>query len=266
LAVPLLYFGPRRVRPIGAACTVAFQLIIFLTGNYTFFNVLTIALAVWLLDDAEIGRWLPESRTPRVVDRPAALWVRGPVAAVLVLILVMSTGTLLRTLGFATPVALDVLDDGLEPLHLTSGYGLFAVMTTTRPEIQFEGSDDQVTWTPYAFRYKPGDPLRPPPWIAPFHPRLDWQLWFAALSDAQSERWVVSLSHRLLDGSPSVVGLLAPGPWTPRPPRFVRATLYEYRFTTWSEAANSGAWWARQPLRPYLPVLTLENGSLKRVD
>ncbi len=87
---------------------------------------------------------------------------------------------------------------------------------------------------PYVFYWKPGDERRPPPWVAPYHPRLDWQMWFAALSDASSDRWVLALARRLLEGSPPVRALLAPGPWSDHPPRYIRATLYDYRFTDWT--------------------------------
>jgi hypothetical protein len=118
-------------------------------------------------------------------------------------------------------------------------------MTTERPELVLEGSRDSLHWESYGFRYKPGDPERRPGFVAPFHPRLDWQLWFAALAPGQSLSWLETLGERLRTGTPEVVGLLGRNPFATAPPRYVRAVLYRYRFTTPEERGRSGAWWAR---------------------
>jgi hypothetical protein len=145
------------------------------------------------------------------------------------------------------------------PWRVANGYGLFAIMTTTRPEIALEGSADGVTWQPYAFRYKPGDPKRPLPFLGPYMPRLDWQMWFAALDGAQRSPWFLSLCQRLLEGSWHVHQLIASGP---EKPRFVRARLERYRFTTRDERRATGAWWHVEDLGLYCPPLTLVNGQL----
>jgi hypothetical protein len=268
--VPFMYFGPRRAQAIAAGITVAFQCLIFVTGNYTFFNLLTMALAVWLLDDETLRARLPLSflnRARRILPGPPTGWLRWPMQAAVATLVFVNAATFWQARGGELPLSLAIVEAGLEPLRLSSGYGLFAVMTTTRPEIDIEGSDDGTTWTSYVFFQKPGDERRPPPWIAPYHPRLDWQMWFAALSDASSDRWVLALARRLLEGSPPVRSLLAPGPWSTRTPRYIRATLYDYRFTDWTAGRASGAWWTRRPESPYLPVLTLDaNGGLRRAD
>jgi hypothetical protein len=143
----------------------------------------------------------------------------------------------------------------LAPLRSTNGYGLFAVMTTERPEIIVEGSHDGAEWRPYEFRWKPGDPLRRPRFVAPHQPRLDWQMWFAALGDYRSNPWLLNLLGRLAEGSPEVLRLLARNPFPDRPPRFVRAVVYDYRFTNAEERRRTGAWWKRELRGLYAPVV-----------
>jgi hypothetical protein len=268
--VPMLYFAPRRWRLAGLAATVAFQTLILLTGNYTFFNLLTMAIALWLLDDDGLGRWLPAAvaRTALAHGTPSPDRLRRTfVTAASGLLVVLSATQVYEVFRGTAPEPFNSIADTLDPLHLTSRYGLFAVMTTTRPEIVFEGSDDGTKWEEYEFKYKPGDLRRPPQWVAPHQPRLDWQMWFAALSDAASDRWVVALARRLLEGSPDVLGLLAHAPGNGRPPRFVRALLYDYRFTDYATRASTGQWWSRKLLSPYLPPLVLDQaGAIRRAE
>src|SRR6185295_16023291 len=131
-------------------------------------------------------------------------------------------------------------------------------MTTRRPEIILEGSDDGTAWRAYEFRYKPGELRRRPEFVAPHQPRLDWQMWFAALRDFQSEPWFLPFCERLLQGSPSVVALLARNPFPANPPRYLRAWAYDYKFTLSAQRRESGAWWRRELLGPYCPALMLE--------
>jgi hypothetical protein len=138
---------------------------------------------------------------------------------------------------------------------MVSGYGLFAIMTPTRPEILVEGSEDGETWRAYELRWKPGDLTRRPPIVAPHQPRLDWQMWFAALGEWEENRWFVAFEARLLEARPEVLALLARDPFAGRRPRFVRARLFEYHFSTPAVRAQSGNWWTRTELRPYGPTL-----------
>jgi len=147
----------------------------------------------------------------------------------------------------------------LEPFRLVNGYGLFAVMTTERPEIIVEGSDDGVTWRAYEFKWKPGDVRRPPCFVAPHQPRLDWQMWFAALSYYQGTPWFHQFLLRLLGNSPDVLGLLRTNPFPDKPPRFIRAVVYEYRFTDFAGRRATGAWWRRESRGLYSPVLSLRD-------
>jgi lipase maturation factor 1 len=162
------------------------------------------------------------------------------------------------SLGFLLPgwQLIAPMAEVVAPLRSINRYGLFAVMTTTRPEIIVEGSADGRTWKTYEFRYKPGDIARRPPFVAPHQPRLDWQMWFAALGGYEDNIWFQNFCVRLLEGSPDVLRLLADDPFEGHPPRFLRAKLFRYRFSALGEA---GAWWTREPHGDYSPVLTLSN-------
>jgi hypothetical protein len=156
--------------------------------------------------------------------------------------------------AFIYPVA-----DLIAPFRSVNSYGLFAVMTTTRPEIVVEGSEDGVTWVEYGFKYKAGDVHRRPPWVAPHQPRLDWQMWFAALSRFDDEPWFQSFCARLLEGDGDVLKLLERDPFEGRKPRYIRAALYRYRFRDAEVGQREGVWWTRERLREYSPILSLRD-------
>ncbi len=243
LLVPWLIFGPRRVRLAAFFLLVGLQALIALTGNYAFFNLLTLTLCVLLLDDSA----LPWRRAADVVNgRPWPRFILVPVAAV---VGVLSLATFASSCGLelSWPRSLVALHRAVTPFRSINGYGLFAVMTTSRAEILVEGSSDGVTWKPYAFRNKPGDQWRAPAFVAPHQPRLDWQKWFAALGRCERNPWFESFLERLREGSPPVLGLLATNPFPDRPPRYTRALLFDYRFTDQSARRDTGAWWRREP-------------------
>jgi hypothetical protein len=249
------FFGP-RLRRVAALALMALQVLIAVTGNYTFFNLLTIALCVMLLDDGAFGVVKALRRVPQE-QRTAGGWRRNWAASAAAIVTIpVSAATLGGQMGFQPPSMVLPLMSAIDPLRSVNPYGLFAVMTTTRPEIVVEGSEDGVAWRAYEFPDKPGTLTRRPPWVAPFQPRLDWQMWFAALGSWEGERWFHSFCASLLAGSPSVAGLLADNPFSGTPPQFVRATLYRYRFTDWPTRRATGAWWTRERLRDYSPVLT----------
>jgi hypothetical protein len=157
------------------------------------------------------------------------------------------------------PRPIAALQSCTEPFRMVNGYGLFRVMTKSRPEIIVEGSADGVDWLPYEFNWKPGALERVPRWAAPHQPRLDWQMWFAALGNYRSNPWFVRFLERLLRNQPEVTRLLARNPFPNDPPRFVRARLEEYRFTKFSEYRSTGAWWKREARGQYLPAVSLES-------
>ncbi len=253
LILPFAVFGPRRLRLTAAAGFALLQLGIAATGNYGFFNLLTLVLCLPLLDDAVFGRPAVEG------GRPGRRWPRSLLWPAASVIFCLSGLQLAATLGMDVRRAgpLYRLQQLLGPLHLSSSYGLFATMTTTRPEIVLEGSREGVEWRTYRFRYKPTDLDRRPSFAGPHMPRLDWQMWFAALRPFERARWFHAFARRLLEGSPPVLGLLAEDPFRGGPPpRYLRAHLYEYRFSR-GEARRRGVWWERTLLRPYSPVLSL---------
>jgi hypothetical protein len=260
LGAPLLVWGGPRQRLAAFVAMAGLQLLIFATGNYGFFNVLTIALCVMLLDDtvwpARFRRMLENASPLRGGAWPR--WVTTPVAGLLLVLGVLQMFSLSRV-GLDWPAPLRLLERAASPLRLVNGYGLFAVMTTTRPEIVVEGSDDGDTWKEYEFRWKPGDLSRAPAFVEPHQPRLDWQMWFAALGSYDDNPWFVAFLLRLLQGSPEVTALLARDPFPDHPPRFVRAARYLYRFTDLAERRATGHWWKREARGLYLPAVTLES-------
>jgi predicted DCC family thiol-disulfide oxidoreductase YuxK len=266
LGVPWLIFAPRRLRFVVGAAIASLQILILLTGNYTFFNWLTLALCLLLLDDFALERIMPY-RLRRLFSfslQPSAFglsrrWPRPLIAVLAVVILSASGIQLAATLGCRSPLLAPFawVAEELAPLRTINNYGLFAVMTTDRREIIIEGSNDGVNWLAYEFKYKPGDMNRRPSFIAPFQPRLDWQMWFAALGDYRQNPWFVQLCQRLLQGSPDVLTLLAKNPFPSHPPHYIRAEFYDYHFTTFNERRATGAWWRREFLGEYLPPISL---------
>ncbi|HEY1434207.1 MAG TPA: lipase maturation factor family protein, partial [Thermoanaerobaculia bacterium] len=253
LAVPFLFFAPRRLRVFACAMTILLQVLIAATGNYAFFNLLAIALAVLLLDDQSLPeRWAAAARPAAAAARR---WPRAVLASVACVALFASSvefaASLDRSLALPAPIVAAV--QRLGALRSFNGYGLFMVMTTERPEIVVEGSSDGEQWRAYEFRWKPGDPKRRPEFVAPHQPRLDWQMWFAALGGYEQNAWIGVFLERLLEGSPEVLGLLAKNPFPGGPPRYVRATLYDYRFTDVEERRRTGAWWQRREMGAYCP-------------
>ncbi|MEZ5332483.1 MAG: lipase maturation factor family protein [Thermoanaerobaculia bacterium] len=256
LAVPWLAFTTVRLRRSAAIALVGLQLAIGATGNYTFFNCLTILLCVTLLDD---GFW--PARLAPAPPRPASRsrLRGGSVAAAAALLGALSLVSFLTTLGLGSvvPGPLQRGLDAVRPLRTVNGYGLFAVMTTERPEIVVEGSLDGADWRPYPFRWKPGPLDRRPRFVAPHQPRLDWQMWFAALGGYRSTPWMPRFLERLLEADPAVLDLLAADPFAGARPRFVRARLYRYRFTDWEALRREGRWWSRELLGIYAPEVSL---------
>jgi len=240
LIVPFLFFAPRRVRRRAAWITIAFQLLILLSGNYTFFNFLTIFLALWLFIEPD---WSKRGVPHRAASIGLAVFI-GVVSGLLCL----------ELFSVDLPPGGAQILHAVSPLRIVNSYGLFAVMTTARPEIIVEGSNDGENWQAYEFRYKPGGLNRAPPIVAPHQPRLDWQMWFAALGTYQQNRWFVGFMMRLLQGEPTVLRLLRSNPFPNAPPEYVRARLYLYHFTHSGERG----WWTREERGAYFPVVSLK--------
>jgi len=249
LLVPFLIFSPRRVRHLAGYCLIFLQVLILTTGNYTFFNWLAIALCLFLFDDDTFPKWHVSRRALATSSRVAV--------ALAILIAILSVFQLLGSLFDYTPLPARALLRLAAPFGIVNTYGLFAVMTTERPEIIVQGSQDGVNWLDYGFRYKPGDPRRPPPWVAPHQPRLDWQMWFAALSNWRGNPWFANFMVRLLEASPEVLALMEKNPFPGTQPKYVRALVYAYRFTDFAERRATREWWHREPKGTYFPAISL---------
>jgi hypothetical protein len=245
-------FLPRRFRLTCAAIVTALQIGIIATANYAFLNYLVLALGVLLLDDRFLARWV---RVP--ADAPAAAGVRHPITrwgerGVLGYILCATVVAFVAQSAFsswARPFRV------LDQFRIANAYGLFAVMTEARYEIEFQGSRDGVLWVAYPFRYKPQDPNEHPGIYAPYQPRFEWNLWFASLGPWQQSPWVIQAQQRLVEGSPAVLRLFRRDPFQGKPPALVRTVLYQYWFTDLATKRKTGAWWRRTELGPFTGVV-----------
>ena len=261
LLAPFAILGPRNIRRVGALAMIALQLLIAVTGNYCFFNLLTIALCLLLFDDEMWPRrWRAESSCG---SQSQGLqwwpWILAPVVAVnLVLSAVQLAGTFGKQVAWPRPVK--ALYGASLPFRTFNNYGLFAVMTKSRPEIVIEGSNDGEHWLPYEFKWKPGALDRRLRLVAPYQPRLDWQMWFAALGSYDQNPWFTNFLERILQGSPDVLGLLGSNPFPATPPRFLHAVLYDYHFTRSGDDAQF--WWKRDYKGLYCPTVSLRTPPL----
>ena len=261
LVLPFCIFCPRRLRFLGAFGMLLLEICILLTGNYNWFNLQTMLLCLLLFDDAalrsilprRISRLLPVRPQPRETRRTACI-----VGALALLLVFCSLVQMDARFGGNPPSIARNITGLIEPLHLVSPYGLFAVMTTQRDEIVIEGSDDGVNWQAYEFRYKPGNLTRRPPWNIPHQPRLDWQMWFAALEDPQRLPWFQRFLGKLLENEPTVTALLANNPFAGKAPLYVRAEFYEYTYAGAVRRDADGTWWNRRYLGLYFPVVQLK--------
>lgn len=246
LLLPLAIFGPLRWRRCAAVGFVGLNLLISATGNYGFFNLLTIVLCIPLLEHRQ-GGTVGQLRSMGGALRPLLASA----------IMLLGAANLSSTLGLPGLGWLQPIQRLLAPLHVSGSYGLFARMTTQRPEIVVEGSQDGRRWYSYEFAWKPTSLTRRPR-FAPLHmPRLDWQMWFAALQGADRAPWFGRFAGRLLTASPPVLELLAVDPFDGKPPAYLRAQSYDYRFSS-PASRQIDVWWKRENPRPYTPVLTLQ--------
>ena len=251
LVLPFAYFAPQPFAAIAGLGTIAFQLVLIASGNLSWLNWMTIVLCIPTLDDRWFA-WLPiAAASPEV---PKALQ-RGVTLVVSALVGFLS---LRPVSNMISPD--QVMNTSFDPLHLVNTYGAFGSVTRERHEIVVEGtSDDAITphtvWREYEFKGKPGDVSRRAPQIAPYHLRLDWLMWFAAMAAPPQHPWFRALLAKLLEGDPATLGLLGTNPFPDRPPRYVRAVYYTYRFTTPEERQQTGRWWNRERLGLYVAPL-----------
>jgi hypothetical protein len=254
LGVPFAYFAPQPIAGVAGLITIAFQLTLIVSGNLSWLNWLTVVLCIPTLDDRWLS-WLPFAMPPLEAPHIAhrvVVWALGAVVAAL------SVAPIANMLSPG-----QLMNYSFEPLHLVNTYGAFGSITETRREIVIEGTDDAAPaadsrWREYEFKGKPGDPSRTPPQIAPYHLRLDWLMWFAAMAPPSEHPWFAELLVKLLQGDRNTLALLRTNPFPDRPPRFIRAAYYEYHFTTAAERNESGRWWKRERLGLYFSPVSLK--------
>jgi Lipase maturation factor len=262
LAIPFGYFAPQPIATIAGVVTIVFQSLLMLSGNLSFLNLLTIVIAISALDGRILSKFIP--------DHSAAVHQTSRVIQYGMLCLAVLVGIL------SIPPALNMLSPGqlmnfnYNPLHLVNTYGAFGSISRTRYEVVVEGTADpsptpSTQWREYEFLGKPGDIRRTPPQIAPYHLRLDWLMWFAAMSRYSDEPWFMNLMAKLLQGDRETLGLLQTNPFPDRPPRYVRARLYVYRFTTPQARKAGGEWWQRELVGPWFPEVSLDTPDFRRI-
>jgi hypothetical protein len=256
LIAPFGYLVPvANVRRVAGIITVLFQGSIIVSGNLSWLNWLTIVIAMACFDDGLLTRVLPvkpEALAPLAVPHQVSV---GILAVVVLLLSVRPTANLLSSV--------QLMNASFEPLHLVNTYGAFGSISRARYEVIVEGTADKVitpasVWREYEFRAKPGDIGRRPPWLAPYHRRLDWLMWFIPLSPEYAESWFAALVARLLQNDGPTLSLMARNPFPDRPPEWIRATMYRYRFTTYAERRGTGKYWVRTRVGEMMRPLSLQ--------
>lgn len=260
---PWLLFGPRNVRLLGAGLIAFLQVMIALTGNYGFFNLLTLALCVLVVDDQVLTGSISRAFAGRMRANATIPNSQVPTAAGKLVITLCATSFFLISLVsipmVPAPRFLVSAYEALAPWHIANGYGLFAVMTKQRSEIIVEGSDDGTDWKPYVFRFKPGNLHSSPTFIPLLMPRLDWQMWFASLGSVNDNPWFGNFLLRLFQADKSVLALLANDPFHGIAPRYLRARREDYQFSTPGELSRDGVWWTSRPGGTYLGEVELRD-------
>ena len=265
LMMPWLGFGPGRARHIAGVLLVSFQVILILSGNLSFLNWLTIVPIVASFDDSFLRRFFPRRWVDRA-ERAAAeaqpdLGQKVLVALLVVLVALLSYDPIANMLS-----SRQIMNTSFNRLHLVNTYGAFGSVGRERDEIIFEGTSDatiteKTQWKEYEFKCKPGDPFRRPCIISPYHYRLDWLIWFAAMSGPSQYPWTLHFVWKLLHNDPGTLSLLAKSPFPDSPPRYIRAELYRYEFASLGNPA--GAWWKRERIASWLPPLSAEDRELR---
>jgi hypothetical protein len=242
VAVPFAYFLPQPFASAAGVLTILFQLVLIASGNLSWLNWLTLVLCVPLLSDRWLA-WLPVHPPMNVSATPAYSSALYAIAAVVVVLSLKPVANML------SPA--QMMNASFDPLHLVNTYGAFGSITRERFEIVLQGTTDTAVtdatrWRDYEFKGKPGDPARRPPQVAPYHLRLDWLMWFEAMSPVPQSEWFLNLLGGLLRGDRGTINLLRTNPFPDAPPRYVRAQYYRYRFTTPEQRRKTGLWWDRQ--------------------
>jgi len=253
LVVPWFLFFPQPIATLAGIVITVTQAWLLLSGNFSWLNVITIALAISAFDDAALRRLIPSA--PGALELPVPYFALALIVTALILLLSYRPARNLVSRH-------QLMNYSFDPLHIVGTYGAFGSITKERYEVVIEGTDAlpltaQTTWREYEFKGKPGDVRRRPPQFAPYHLRLDWLMWFAAMSSPMYHEWFMPLLGKLLEADRAVLRLLRADPFAGKRPRFVRARLYLYRFTTSAERRETGAWWHRDLVDEYVPPVAL---------
>jgi hypothetical protein len=265
LIVPWFSFGPRFARHIAGVLLVVFQIILIISGNLSFLNYLTIIPFLACFDDTFLRRLLPKAIVKRADEAAArsqpSKIINGVTIALAVLVAYLSIAPVLNLVG-----GRQLMNSSFDPLDLVNTYGAFGTVGRERDEIIFEGTSDTVItgetkWKEYEFKAKPGDPNRLPSFIAPYQPRIDWQIWFAAMAAPADYPWTFHFVWKLLHSDGDTLSLLANNPFPSAPPRYVRARLYRYQFVPLGEKG----WWKREPIGEWLPALSTDNEEFRHL-
>jgi hypothetical protein len=286
LVIVCMVFLPRRFRILCFCIVTPFELGIIFTANYAFLNYLVLSLGILLLDDRTL-EWVLPARVRALIDRRPVVVPgddvppakpRATLRELLRPIRLTIAGLCLGWVFYATTALLiwkfapqfplpSTPVTALDPFRIANRYGLFEVMTHERYEIEFQGSQNGIEWTPYPFRYKPQDPNRAPGIYAPYQPRFEWNLWFASLGNWREYRFVLWTQEQLLVNQPDVLQLFASNPFASSPPKQMRAVIYRYEFTDMQTKREQGAWWHRELLGNYSPVIERESdGKIVLLD
>lgn len=252
-------FFPRRFRIALFFVVTTFQIGIIATSNYAFLNYLVLAFGVLLLDDNAFRKFVSKLTNRSIFSRPRLKPQRTSRIRMVLSGLALSwifAATISAFLFRDAPV-LGWPAQSVETMRIANRYGLFAVMTPARYEIEFQGSNDSTHWTAYPFRFKPQALDEAPGIYAPYQPRFDWNLWFASLEPAEENTWVVTTEARLVQGEPSVLALFRDDPFHGTPPRHVRAMVYQYWMTTFEERHATGNWWRRDEIAPFCEEISV---------
>ena len=265
LIVPWFSFGPRTARHVAGVLLVIFQVILIISGNLSFLNYLTIIPFLACFDDTLLRRFLPKSLVRRAEEAaaqsPPSRINDGIAVALSILVAYLSVAPVLNLVG-----GRQLMNYSFDPLDLVNTYGAFGTVGRERDEIIFEGTNDtfitgETKWMEYEFKAKPGDPNRRPPFIAPYQPRIDWQIWFAAMASPADYPWTFHFVWKLLHNDPGTLSLIANNPFPNAPPHYIRARLYHYQFAPLGEKA----WWKREPIGEWLPALSADDEEFRRV-
>jgi hypothetical protein len=256
LVVPFGLFLPQPVAGLAAGYMIVTQLYLVVSGNYAWLNWLTIVAAAAALPDFLFAPFLDFA--PAFDPQP--VWFAVAVIGLAILVAVLSYWPVRNLIG-----PRQMMNASFNPYHIVNTYGAFGSVTRHRDEVVVEGTEDSPptpssTWREYEFKGKPGDPMRMPRQWAPYHLRLDWMMWFVPFGLGYAEGWFVRLVERLLQNDPLILGLLHRNPFADRPPGTIRAGMYRYRYTSWRERRETGAFWIRKRIGEYLPPVTLNDG------